>query len=492
MKLFKATLRQSRSTLPPVTCFLASLFATYSTFADALRDEWIDTDTGHQVTRLSRLPGESESFYFHQNAFTADGDKMVFANFGTNRSRDFYVLDWATRKAERLTDGGTNRGEVVCAKGRRLYYMREGGVYVVSLDSEPNQKSKIKNQKLITQLPPGWRGLTVNSDETLLVGAFGEGAAEISRGQPRAYWFKAIHEAKLPHILFTIDIATGKTNVFHRRNDWFNHMQFSPTDPSLLMFCHEGPWHEVDRIWTIRVPAQSSSLAAKLLSEGGSSLAASKRSEDGPHLVHRRTIPDEIAGHEFWSPDGKRIWFDLQVPRGEKFFLAAAEVGASSDDAHALPPHPGPLSSDQVSSSRSERSNGSPSPRGEGRGDRDLLKTAPPSAPATSELRYAVTRDQWSVHFNISRDGKLFAGDGGAPNMVAHANDGKWLYLFTPQPDGTLKAERLVNMSKHDYTLEPNVNFTPDGKWIVFRANFDGSSQVYAVEVAKAKTKGGT
>jgi oligogalacturonide lyase len=105
------------------------------------------------------------------------------------------------------------------------------------------------------------------------------------------------------------------------------------------------------------------------------------------------------------------------------------------------------------------------------------------------EIRYPVERDQWSVHFNISQDGKLFAGDGGAPNMVAHAANGKWICLFTPQGDGTLRAERLVNMAKHDYLLEPNVHFTPDGKWIVFRANFEGVSQVYAVEVGKSKVQ---
>jgi len=33
---------------------------------------------------------------------------------------------------------------------------------------------------------------------------------------------------------------------------------------------------------------------------------------------------------------------------------------------------------------------------------------------------------------------------------------------------------------------EPNVQFTPDGKWVVFRGNFDGEVQLYAVEVAKA------
>ncbi len=40
-------------------------------------------------------------------------------------------------------------------------------------------------------------------------------------------------------------------------------------------------------------------------------------------------------------------------------------------------------------------------------------------------------------------------------------------------------------MRKHEYRLEPNVNFTPDGRWLVFRGNFDGSAQVYAVEIAK-------
>jgi len=34
--------------------------------------------------------------------------------------------------------------------------------------------------------------------------------------------------------------------------------------------------------------------------------------------------------------------------------------------------------------------------------------------------------------------------------------------------------------------LEPNVTFTPDGKWIVFRSNMHGVTHVYAVEIEKA------
>jgi oligogalacturonide lyase len=79
--------------------------------------------------------------------------------------------------------------------------------------------------------------------------------------------------------------------------------------------------------------------------------------------------------------------------------------------------------------------------------------------------------------------------------------NGQWIYLFRPKlitmtglPEvaakqvkiGVFESERLVDMSEHDYSLEPNVTFTPDAKWIVFRSNMHGPSHVYAVEIAKA------
>src|SRR6266566_608852 len=52
-----------------------------------LRDEWIDSDTGHRVVRLSRVAGQNQSLYFHQNEFTATCDKLVFENSGSDGSR---------------------------------------------------------------------------------------------------------------------------------------------------------------------------------------------------------------------------------------------------------------------------------------------------------------------------------------------------------------------------------------------------------------------
>ena len=63
-----------------------------------------------------------------------------------------------------------------------------------------------------------------------------------------------------------------------------------------------------------------------------------------------------------------------------------------------------------------------------------------------------------------------------AVNLVLNTS---WSWVF-------FKAERLVNMSKHDYRLEPNVTFSPDRKWIIFRSNMLGPTHVFAVEIAKA------
>jgi oligogalacturonide lyase len=78
--------------------------------------------------------------------------------------------------------------------------------------------------------------------------------------------------------------------------------------------------------------------------------------------------------------------------------------------------------------------------------------------------------------------------------------NGQWICLFRPLPEfktesiggepvkvGRLVAEKLVDLSKHDYAFEPNVTFTPDGQWVVFRSNLHGERHVYAVEVAKAE-----
>ena len=64
---------------------LLSFLFSVAVIGQDVPKEWVDPETGHRVVRLSDEPGSS-SFYFHQNGYTAKGDKLVFST--PNRAVD--------------------------------------------------------------------------------------------------------------------------------------------------------------------------------------------------------------------------------------------------------------------------------------------------------------------------------------------------------------------------------------------------------------------
>ncbi len=52
---------------------------------------------------------------------------------------------------------------------------------------------------------------------------------------------------------------------------------------------------------------------------------------------------------------------------------------------------------------------------------------------------------------------------------------------------GIFHSEHLVDMSRHNYKIEPNVRFSPDKSLVIFTSNMFGPSYVFGVEVAQAK-----
>ena len=233
--------------------------------------EWIDPDTGHRVVQLSSEPG-SESLYFNLNPFTPDGQKMVITSPG-----GISLINLQTHAVEKIVSGRLHI-IMVGHKTGRIYYVSskiENGVtnrFACSID--PNTKEV----REIMKLPRGQEVSTVNADETMLGGTiiertdwgtngnFFDGGpnrttdiqtADVRRGEKGTMMEERLAK-HYPMQLFFYDIATGKTKKYNSCTDWLGHLQFSPTDPHLLMFCHEGPWHKVDRIWTIHTDGSES------------------------------------------------------------------------------------------------------------------------------------------------------------------------------------------------------------------------------------------
>ena len=112
-----------------------------------------------------------------------------------------------------------------------------------------------------------------------------------------------------------------------------------------------------------------------------------------------------------WSWDGRTIWYDLQTPRSQAFWIAGVNIATGQ------------------------------------------------------RTQYRIDRDAWSVHYNVSRDNSLFMGDGGDETQVAFAPNGRWINLFTVQRDGTLKRERLIDMKEHNYVTGRG-GVEPNGVWL--------------------------
>ena len=430
---------------------------------------WVDKDTGHRVWRLSD-EANSGGFYFNINAFTPDSKQMIYT-----APDGIHVLDLATRatkllvpnplKADGTPAGGRTPGVVhamvVGNKTNSVFYTATDAAGVTSVYKANTNTGAIRKLIDVPKIPNthDLSVVSVNADETLVAGTYIEGpptgkeygAAVPAPAQPAGATDNRVGSAvqgphyqptnkgqmmairlaaHLPLVLFTLRLEPGPNGekagdlkpLLHS-TDWVNHLLFSPTDPELLMYCHEGAWEKVDRIWMIH-PAGTQNT-----------------------LIHQRTMANEIAGHEFWGLDGETIWYDWQPPKGEDFFLAGRN-----------------------------------------------LKTG-------ERVAYHMQRDEWSIHFNLTRDLDLFAGDGGDPGQVAHARDGEWIELFHPvkfpvakdalnsptfwQP-GVFHSEHLVNMSHHYYREEPNVRFSPDKSLVIFTSNMFGPSYVFAAETAKA------
>ncbi len=407
---------------------------------------WVDKDTGHRVWRVTDEPGSS-GFYFNVNAYTPDLKTMIYS-----APDGIHGMDLATKKTWLIVPNPPR------PEGADAQQFRFGGVHAIIAGRKTNSvfytqadptthvtaiyKADVYTKQItkLTDLPKGMGVATINADETLGAGTINDNqdssqdygarrvdpkgvqAGPLVQPQNKGEMMEQRLAARIPLTLNTINLQTGKLTVLLHSTDWVNHLLFSPKDPTLLMYCHEGPWQKVDRIWMIHT--------------------------DGTHntLIHKRHIAMEIAGHEFWGLDGETIWYDWQPIKGQDFYLAGYDLATGK-------------------------------------------RTA-----------YHMERNDWSIHFNLTKDLDVFTGDGGDPGQVARAKDGEWIELFHPtlinttgalnDPDffqpGFFTPEHLVNMSHHNYRLEPNVRFSPDKSMVFFTSNMFGTSYVLGVETAKA------
>lgn len=241
---------------------------------DIVRHE--DPLTGRPVERLSDNRGNTCHPYFTQNLCSPDGSEVLLAS---DRSGTWQLFNLLTGDGTlvQLTDeaGLGTHGAARHPTEPLAYYF--AGPLLKEVDLEE------LSTRVLYALPDGFSPaiLSLSGDGSRLAFAYSE-RLQLSTGTGRIYSRMKERLYRRPtSVIMYVQTATGTADAIWGEKAWISHVNISPTEPEVVLFCHEGPWDRVQRMWV--VDARTGELWPLL--------------EQEPHY--------EKAGHEFFLADGR-------------------------------------------------------------------------------------------------------------------------------------------------------------------------------------------
>jgi oligogalacturonide lyase len=249
------------------------------------RGEWMpapaqpqqDPETGRRFSVVTGGVGNNTHIYFNRANFTGDSKYLIFRSDRTG-SWQIYAYDLAGQRLRRLTEAAQNPGRPSIDPVRPLLYYTQGDE-VHRLHIETLEDTVI------------YRHPTPAGGTFLLMDISGDGQylgfmeiGPYDKLDDITADFVRRFEAR-PLSSFWIATADGaKVWKVHEEKRHLQHLLFCPTDPTTLMYCHEGPWSRVEqRLWLMRW--------------------------DGTQIrpLRYQETPDLAIGHEYWCADGRHV-----------------------------------------------------------------------------------------------------------------------------------------------------------------------------------------
>jgi oligogalacturonide lyase len=247
-----------------------------------------DPLTGRKVWECTSVGDFNRAFYFHDRTWSHDGQWLyLLSKRPTGDDPDgehlkLYRMTPPDGEPQRLP--GTRWGHFIVYPDDR-YVMEQGEDSVFRVNTETGARKKL------LELDPeyDWTKFHVSCDGRQLVGARStrpEFEKTVEDFPDRETY--NVNTWLRPDVrvswLVVADAATGESEEVTHSRDWYTHTQWSPTDPELISFAHEGNWLQVRRMWLIRA--------------NGHGLRQGVQTRKGL----------EGLGHEFFTPDGSAMW----------------------------------------------------------------------------------------------------------------------------------------------------------------------------------------
>jgi len=251
--------------------------------------EFRDPKTGRRIRQLTRQ-GNNYHLYFTENSFDSRKNEIIFYSdraSGADEAPHEYPLynlfrmDLSSGEMTQLTDEAQPVHATKTPDSELIVY--GVGNLVKKLDTRTGESAVIYEEK--GDYGVGMASIAANRR---YVGFARNERVTVPRGPNYTGFKESYYAIKDGRITLAYLDGSGAFDAF-KDTHWLGHFQFSPDDPTIGTFCHEGPWNLVtQRIWILDFAAR----AAK--------------------PCYRQAEWDSI-GHEFWTQDG-HIFFDDRGP----------------------------------------------------------------------------------------------------------------------------------------------------------------------------------
>jgi oligogalacturonide lyase len=255
-----------------------------------------DPHTGVRVRQLTDYKGNSHHLYFTNPGWYAEDRRLVFVSDRDNQT-NFFSLDLDDGTITQLTEldqsQDTQGSLAACLNPCRPELYFKLGITLCALDLE-----SLAVRQLWT-VPDGHNMCIANvtaDGRYVCTGALEKPSGRYPVDFQHGYIGFPEYCAEHPHCrVLRIDVDSGAAETVWEEDSWIGHVNTSPTQPTWLTFCHEGPWDMVDnRIWGLSL-------------------------DDGRVWQIRPRTGKERIGHEYWLADGRRLGYHGTTADGELF-----------------------------------------------------------------------------------------------------------------------------------------------------------------------------
>ena len=222
--------------------------------------EYKDSRTGARVRRLTGDGSCNVHPYFTSWAFVGNDANRVILVSDRSGAYQWYLLEVPSAQLVQLTSGENIRPNMACIdKNGRLHYFDGPVLRSIRLDTLEDRE--------LYRVPNGFRPAlpTCSADGNYIAFAY---CQETTLSTETGRIYATMHERfyQYPHsVIMRVNAESGDPVAIWGEKSWVSHVCIHPTDPDIILFCHEGGSTCVhQRMWVVNFKDKQMRQAAPL------------------------------------------------------------------------------------------------------------------------------------------------------------------------------------------------------------------------------------